>query len=307
MSAVMGAGKKESNNTFTGLLLGDLPKVENENKTGLLGYEHGEQAYGIFDDGTMFLGKSSRAQLRLSGTEGVIENVGYSAGTGGIKIDFDGALTGTKATLPYIDLKASTGAQVYLGTGGQPTANLYFSIKSPNSANGGNNNELIHIGKQQYYLQTDNYSDTNKTGLKIDLKEGSLKGYDNLTLQGGTLGQNNSIYLSTNNATANVAGQTNKNNWRVTVGSNFGVDADGNMFATNGNLAGKITANEGTIGGFNISSSQNTAFNDGHFYVNSLYSHPLGIDGKDYEVGMQGGTTEKGLAFYVKRKNANED
>ena len=184
-----------------------MPKnsVQAANKTGLLGYEHGEQAYGIFDDGTMFLGKSSRAQIRLNGTEGVIQNANYP--TSGIKIDFEG-----DNQKPYIDLQANTGAQVYLGTGGAPTTNLYFRVKSPNTDNGGNNQELIHIGKQEYYLQTDNYSDTNKTGLKIDLKEGSLKSYDKLTLQGGILGSNESIYLSTNNAPTTKINDVSKNN-----------------------------------------------------------------------------------------------
>lgn len=34
MSAVMGAGRKENDNTFTGLLMGDLPKVDNTGLTG---------------------------------------------------------------------------------------------------------------------------------------------------------------------------------------------------------------------------------------------------------------------------------
>lgn len=192
MSAVMGAGKKEDNNTFTGLLLGDLPKVENENRTGLLGYEHGEQTYGIFDDGTMFLGKASRAQIRLNGTEGVIQNANYP--TSGIKIDFEG-----DNQKPYIDLQADTGAQVYLGTGGSPTTNLYFSVKSP-GGNAGNNKELIHIGKQEYYLQTDDYPSTSETvngatvttpsGLKIDLKNGTFDSKGPLTISGDSVNIN---------------------------------------------------------------------------------------------------------------------
>ena len=237
MSAVMGAGKKEANNSFTGLLLGNLPEVTQEgvdnqghpimvDKTGLVGYEHGEQAYGIFDDGTMFLGKASRAQIRLNGTEGVIQNANYP--TSGIKIDFEG-----DNQKPYIDLQANTGAQVYLGTGGAPIANLYFRVKSPNTDNGGNNQELIHIGKQEYYLQTDNYADpvlyqnedtipegsqvgdikTVGSGLKINLKDGTLTGYDKLIIQGGIPGENDGILLSTEDSPIkSLAGQNSKNN-----------------------------------------------------------------------------------------------
>ena len=270
MSAVMGAGKKESDNSFTGLLLGDLPKVTQEgvdangnpsmvNKTGLPGYEHGEQAYGIFDDGTMFLGKSSRAQLKFNGTEGLIQNAGYDYGHG-IKIDFDGGIDTTPGNKkkvvsastndqhPYIDIKDTNGAQVYLSTDGT-AASPYLKVKSPNATGG---KDLLHIESASYYLQTENYKDATSsaagTGLKIDLANGILNSYNKLTingaagskihfgnninytelgydgtkgyltsignliLQGGNIGTENSIYLSTDNATATVAGQENKNN-----------------------------------------------------------------------------------------------
>ena len=138
MSAVMGAGKKESNNTFTGLLLGDLPRAGQADplRTGLLGYEHGEQVYGIFDDGTMFLGKSSVAQLMFNGTDGYIQNAGYGPnghgpeGTlaNGIRINFSGATQGETPVAsmgdPYIHIRkdpissADSGAEIVLNTGG---------------------------------------------------------------------------------------------------------------------------------------------------------------------------------------------
>ena len=143
MSAVMGAGRKESDdNTFTGLLLGDLPKdnIEADNRTGLLGYEHGEKTYGIFDDGTMFLGKASTAQLTFNGTDGYIQNAGYGPNghgpldingndigvANGIRINFSGATKQAQASMgtPYIHLRKDptsnndSGAEIFLNTGG---------------------------------------------------------------------------------------------------------------------------------------------------------------------------------------------
>ena len=223
MSAVMGAGKKEDNNTFTGLLLGDLPKVENENRTGLLGYEHGEQTYGIFDDGTMFLGKSGRAQLKFNGTESTIQNAGYNFGHG-IKIDFDGAFSGStitnSATIsenqnPYIDMKASNGSQVYISTTGSEEK-PFFRVKGPND----NDNDLIHIENDDYYLQTANYPGTEATpsGLKIDLKNGVFDSKGKLTIVG-------------NNESSIQFGNTFKvdGDGEVTLGSLTFVDTDGNQ------------------------------------------------------------------------------
>ena len=138
MSAVMGAGKKEVDNTFTGLLLGDLPKegVEADTRTGLLGYEHGDQVYGIFDDGTMFLGKSSTAQLTFDGTDGYIQNAGYGPNghgpdgnnANGIRINFSGATQKGKTPSmgnPYIHIRKEptqadpNGAEIILNTGGK--------------------------------------------------------------------------------------------------------------------------------------------------------------------------------------------
>lgn len=187
----MGAGKKESDNSFTGLLLGDLPRVENVDHTGILGYEHGEPSYGIFDDGTAFLGKSSRAQLRFDGTNGYIKNTGYDYGEG-IKIDFDGGIEKSKVTngttaqsqKPYIDMKALSGAEVYLSTdGGKNTP--YFQVSGKKEDDSNIIPNLMHISDDAYYLQ-DNERAHNRPGLKIDLMNGSFDSTGQLTITGDT-------------------------------------------------------------------------------------------------------------------------
>jgi len=96
----------------------------------------------------------------------------------------------------------------------------------------------------------------------------------------------------------------------MVIGENFGVDKYGTLYATNGNLTGKITANEGTIGGFNITTTAKTEANGGHFMTNSLYAQKTGVSinngSYDYEVGMQPTAGGGDLAFYVKRKNAGQ-
>ncbi len=75
-----------------------------------------------------------------------------------------------------------------------------------------------------------------------------------------TVGSNNGIYISSDNLGSSVEslvptplGGTSKTNWRAVIGSKFGVDSEGNLYANNANLSnatveGAITATSLTIG-----------------------------------------------------------
>ena len=195
MSAVMGAGKKETDNTFTGILMGNLPQTVSTKKSGIVGYEHGDMYYQLYDDGTMTLGKSSRAQLKFDGSNSTIKNAGYDSGTG-ILIDFEGPSGNQK---PYIDMKANSGAdfrQVKIGT-----SDPYFMIKVGTGAD--TTTELFHVGPNQFYLQTADYV-ANTSGTRLDLKNGSFISNGSLTIRGGTLGTTEGIYLSTTTTSNSV-------------------------------------------------------------------------------------------------------
>jgi hypothetical protein len=58
---MMGAGVKNSDNTFSGVLMGEVgTKLDSNLQIGLYGYNHGQQAFGFKEDGTAFIGKSGR-------------------------------------------------------------------------------------------------------------------------------------------------------------------------------------------------------------------------------------------------------
>ena len=69
---------------------------------------------------------------------------------------------------------------------------------------------------------------------------GYLTSTGKLELTGGTLGANESIYLGTTDKIGTIAGQENKTDWRLTIGSNFGVDSSGNVFARAGQIGDAI-------------------------------------------------------------------
>lgn len=86
------AGKKESNNTFSGVMLGDFSETDSDasltsTDTGLYGYDCGEQTYAFKQDGTAFIGKSGAGRIEFDGNEGIIESGAYKAGKTGMSIN----------------------------------------------------------------------------------------------------------------------------------------------------------------------------------------------------------------------------
>lgn len=92
---------------------------------------------------------------------------------------------------------------------------------------------------------------------RIVSKSGTIGGWDigANTLTSGTLGVDNSMWLTTANvptATKFAGASSALSNWRVGVGSKFGILSDGTMYCSNAIISGNITATEGNIGGCNI-------------------------------------------------------
>ncbi len=99
-------------------------------------------------------------------------------------------------------------------------------------------------------------------------------------IEAGEAGQTGFIYLSTedyplkdtqssptvagltiNEYTPSAAGTDGRENddpaWRQIIGTKFGVDSEGNLYASDVNIKGKITATSGEIGGWNIGTDTN--------------------------------------------------
>lgn len=94
------AGKKEFNNTFSGVVLGDWKSTNSDSsltqQTGIYGFAQGEQSYAFKEDGTAFLGKSGRGRIEFKGDSGIIK----SPDNAGMSIDLDdGIITSENFTL----------------------------------------------------------------------------------------------------------------------------------------------------------------------------------------------------------------
>lgn len=112
------------------------------------------------------------------------------------------------------------------------------------------------------------------TGLKL------VKG----GIEAGTSGQTGFVYISSedyqlkdathngiiiNGHTPTAAGTDGKivddPAWREIIGTKFGVDSEGNLYASNADIGGKITATSGAIGGWQIGTDSNKSL----YYGNS--------------------------------------
>lgn len=222
MSTMVGAGRKTANNTFEGVLMGDIAsgaKFNPDNKSGLgiYGFNDGAQSFGLSIDGTAFFGKAGRGRILIDGNSGTISSASYQqnrgdskeTNTAGMLIDLDDGM---------IDMRGTSQADSeghYTPDGTQ--SRIHIDVKAPyfyiNSTTG---KRLINISDltlfsaktsddQGYYLQTNNYSPsgwssdsvpwTTGSGMLIDLAEGRLDAYD-FTLRGEDSASRSYIKLS---------------------------------------------------------------------------------------------------------------
>ena len=210
LSTAVGAGKKDEQNRFWGVLMGDIGKglnfdSDNMSGLGLYGFHEGAQSFCLSADGTAFFGKAGRGRIYFDGTSGTIASASYEAvrrnsaypTSAGMMIDLDDGfihmLGVRKSGADYYPdhPDASSQAEIMLSTTGllNGVEDAYFKIRSRKQTD--LNHYLIFIGGENYYLQTDDYTDWDFTytdasgeldftgkGLKLDLKNGSLDAYN---------------------------------------------------------------------------------------------------------------------------------
>lgn len=107
LSTMIGAGKKENDNSYSGVLMGDVKcALDDVTKIGLYGFNFGLQSFGWMVDGTGFIGKNGQGQIRFNGNRGTISSGVWETSNKkiGMEIDLDGD-TGTNKTSTGSTLK----------------------------------------------------------------------------------------------------------------------------------------------------------------------------------------------------------
>lgn len=248
LGATFAAGKKNSNNTFSGILMGQN-QTGSDISTGLYSYEQGTQVFGIDETGIVKIGRSSGGQITIDGNSSQIKSSNYDK-TAGMLIDMDDGLIDASGRV-IINANPKVNSEK-----GYP--NTYFRIIDRD------NNILMNVDKNAYYLQTANYEENN-SGLRFDLEGGGITAYSGFKI--------NSQYTITdedaedNKVEALEAGTTY--NFKLNTGEytviDLGMDNNSNFKVK---YSGYMEAKAGTIGGWNISSGSLYNF-DKSIYLSS--------------------------------------
>lgn len=224
LANTIGAGQKDSNNRFSGTLMG-VVKTGNTQEIGLFGYHEGVQSFGFKHNGTAFIGKSGKGRIVFNGNTGTIGNKDASPNK-------------------YLDLNFVDGKfeSVYeknkVVISPKDDANV-FKIEI-------NSQTLMKIGENDYFLQSLDFGaedikkvngqDTKfKKGFKLDLANRTITGYD------AELNFGYDENYGDKQAANFVRISSQAIDTPINVGNKFKVGWDGS-----------ITSTKGMIGGWNI-------------------------------------------------------
>lgn len=111
LSTAIAAGRKNSDNTFSGVMLGDWSNTSATSdltgQTGIYGFHNGEMSYAFKENGTAFIGTSSNGgRIEFDGNSGLIKSANYDTIHEGMEINL-GAYSNSTLIPPKITMKAS--------------------------------------------------------------------------------------------------------------------------------------------------------------------------------------------------------
>lgn len=282
LTPAIAAGKKNSDNTFSGVMLGDWQQTDTADditqQTGVYGFHHGAMSYAFKEDGTGFIGKSGKGRINFNGDTGSIQSLSYSKAGTGMKIDLDDGFIDIRGSKVIDENKID--ANSYAPSGSQvkiSATSPYLKVVDENEKT------ILNVGTNNYYLQSSDFSSSSETGVKFDLGNGHITGY-NFTIYGKSSKGN--IIISSDNTYKPLR-----------IGSRFYVDWDGTLYAESGFIAGDFevdgSLNGGSIYGATIQGSTISGSNINVQYRTAAVTKI--VNGKEVIVSA---ASDGGIAFY---------
>ena len=219
----IGAGQKETDNSFTGMLMGSVKEAgKNKIDVGMFGYHFGERSLFLnAEDGSAIFGKKGPGQIILDPRTK----------------DKSGNVIDPKAML------YSSGYWRNYDDDGKPS-----SYSSTNKNNQGMlidlTTPLIEWGNGNFKIDKDGHI-TAKGG-------GTIAGFniDDDSIFTGTKTSNTNVRLSSANGTfTRTINGTSRNNLNLAISNKFAIDKDGGMYSNSGEIAKFVISDSKLVGG----------------------------------------------------------
>lgn len=157
----MGAGRKESDNSFTGMFLGEVKESSYASKeVGIFGYNHGQRSIFLnAETGSAAFGIAKQGQIIIDPTDGraTIRSGNYINGSSGMEIDLTAPSIKYGNGNFYVDENGELNASV--GTlGASNAAKIHISGNTANSFIYSGNKTSLTASSSGFYLGTDGFS-----------------------------------------------------------------------------------------------------------------------------------------------------
>ena len=255
----VGAGKKETDNSFTGIVIGEVNDPNDKaNKVGLLGYHKGQRSIFLDSEtGRAEFGKQGAGQIIIDPSgddyEAVITSGNYDEVKGeGMEINL--TTPSIKFANGYFSVD-SEGGLIAKGTGniaGWKISNNSLTCGDVGMASTYSSGTTTEDGKPIHYNFWAGNSEPSKSSFYvcsngyIKASYGTIGGWSinskdiytkNLTKLNTDVPEQGSVRLSSSTFPATIANQQ-ASSWRFNIGPNFGVTQDGNLHAAGGRIAG---------------------------------------------------------------------
>lgn len=178
LSAMIGAGVKNIDNSFSGVLMGDISKTGDKvegtlssyyNGIGLYGLDANSRSFGLNVNGKAFFGKAGRGQILIDGNKGTITSALFETEKRGLKLDLD------DGTIEARGFKRASGQVKILidPTVESTEAKPYFQVQADNKVN------LLYFGPQDQHIASYDYNKNAHQGTIFDLTNGHITSYSN--------------------------------------------------------------------------------------------------------------------------------
>lgn len=177
LSAMIGAGVKNIDNSFSGVLMGDISKTGDPvsgslssyyNGIGLYGFDANSRSFGLNVNGKAFFGKTGRGQILIDGNKGTITSALFETEKRGLKLDLDDGIIESKG---YRTEDGKQAMVIIDPTVEKTETKPYFQVRGDNNVN------LLYFGPLSQQISSYDYSSSGKQGTLFDLTNGKLTSY----------------------------------------------------------------------------------------------------------------------------------